>query len=63
MARALELVPILVGDTVVLEFEITPTIHACFADHKTGKEQQGQLRIVTGPVNCKKSETAISWNQ
>ena len=54
---------IVVGDAEPLPFVVTPTFHACFTNHKTASEQQGQLRIVTDPSYCKKGETAISWNK
>ena len=44
----------------------TPTpvpIHACFRNHQTDEENQGQLRVVSDPTKCKKNETALSWNQ
>ena len=54
---------IVVGNTDPRPFVVTPTIHACFTDHKTDAEKQGQLRIVSGPANCQQNETPISWNK
>ena len=52
-----------VGNTLSLPFVVTPTIHACFKNHKTDAEKQGELRIVNDPANCRQNETPISWNQ
>ena len=54
---------VLVGETVSIAFIVTPTIHACSANHKTDAEKQGQLRIVSDPAKCHQNETPIFWNQ
>ena len=54
---------VVVGNTDPRDFVVTPTIHACFTNHKTDAEKQGQLRIVSDPANCQQNETPISWNK
>ena len=49
--------------TISLPFIVTTTIDACFKNHKTDAEKQGQLRIVSDPAKCRKNETPISWDQ
>ena len=45
-------------------FTVTPSfIHACYKNHKTDSEKQGQLRWVSDPGKCEKNETSISWTQ
>ena len=54
---------VVVGNTGPRPFVVTPTVHACFTNHKTDSEKQGQLRIVSGPAYCHQNETPISWNK
>ncbi len=54
---------VVVGNTDPRPFVVTPTIHACFTNHKTDAEKQGQLRIVSDPAKCQLNETPISWDQ
>ena len=54
---------VVVGDTDPIPFVVTPTIHACFKNHLSDAEEQGQLRIVSDPVKCQQDETPISWTQ
>ena len=54
---------VVVGNTDPRPFVVTPTIHACFTNHNTDAEKQGQLRIVSDPANCQLNETPISWTK
>ena len=60
------LVSALTGWGVVLSMGSTipdadGTIHACYKTHENDNENQGQLRIVSDPANCKSNEESISW--
>lgn len=38
-------------------------IHGCYIDHTNPSENQGNVRLVTGPDKCRSNEVAIAWNQ
>ena len=36
-------------------------VHACYRNHSGDKEDNGEVRLVSDPVNCKNNETSLAW--